>query len=337
MRVLFVDLDYHLKTKSADFFLEILRKNFEVETHYYADMYHADIPQEKLDRADLIIIWEATLGRRDFVIPGKPCVYVPMYDCDWGSRAQWKRIARSGCRVISFSNEISKMAQRGGVPPSNILELRYAYNPDDFPNASGDPDVAAIWERGFFGLSDIKKLFPPHFFKKLILFRRPQPGLIFQDISEEDKQSYNIEINDSAYLPKDEYLQLVREPGVYIAPRPKEGIGMSFLEQLAMGKCVIVHDDGTMNEYVQNGVNGIVRNFYRNPEPISRDEIAAAHAGVLERARQQYARWLSDCEKIIPFLAATTNTAPVSIGGAVDLFWRGLYLIEAAFARFQYK
>jgi len=333
VRVLFVDLDYHLKTKSADFFLEILRSGFEVETHYYATSYRADVPQEKIDRADVVIAWEAMLGRRDFVIPNKPCIYIPMYDCDWGSRAQWKRIARSGCHVVSFCNEITKMAQKGGVPTDRILELRYAYDPAAFQDASGDPAVAAIWERGFFGIAEVKKLFPPGFFRKLVLFRRPQPGLVYGPISEQDGIDYNIEVNDSAFLPKEEYLNILREPGVFIAPRPKEGIGMAFLEQLAMGKCVIVHDDGSMNEYVKNGVNGIVRDFYKSPAPISKEEIGRARNGVLATARCQYERWLTDRAKIVPFVEAVAKSPPVRIGGIVDLFWRSVYLVEAALAR----
>lgn len=334
MRVLFVDLDYHLKTRSADFFLEILRSVFEVETHYYSTQYHADIPPEKIARADVVIIWEATLGRKNFVVPNKPCIYIPMYDCDWGSRAQWYRIARSGCRVVSFSNEITRMAKRGGVSPEHILELRYAYDPAAFPNTAGNPEVAALWERGYFGLNDLKKLFPPGFFKKVVLFRRPQPGLVYAPIPDSDKDAYHLEVNDSAFLPKDEYLQMAREPGVYIAPRPKEGIGMTFLEQLAMGKCVIVHNDGTMNEYVENGVNGIVRDFYKNPAPVTHAEIDAARQGVLAVAARQYNRWVSDRAKIIPFIEATAKAPPVKIGGIVDIFWRGVYLVEAALKRF---
>lgn len=331
MRVLFIDLAYHTKTKSADFFLEILRSAFDVETHYYDVQYQTNIPQEKVDRADVVIMWEAVLGRRFFAIPGKPCIYVPMYDGEWGSRALWKRIARSGCRVVSFSDKISTLAKCGGVPDNDILELRYAYNPADFPDSAGDPDIVALWERGFFSFSDLKKLFPPKFFKKVILFRRPQPDLVYESISESDRREYNVEINDAPFLPKADYVRLLREPGVYVAPRPKEGIGMSFLEQLAMGKCVIVHDDGTMNEYVKDGVNGIVRNFYGVPKPVTREDILTIRKNVLEVARRQYDRWQKDRGAVVSFV--TRQSRPVEIGGLMDIFWRGVYMVEAALAR----
>lgn len=46
--------------------------------------------------------------------------------------------------------------------------------------------------------------------------------------------------------------------GIYMAPRVTEGIGMSFLEAMAMGRCVISPNGGTMNEYIVHGETGIL-------------------------------------------------------------------------------
>ena len=334
MRVLFIDLSYHKKTKSADFFLSLLRTHFEVDTLYYDEMYKVAIPQSLLEQANLVIVWQALLARNQFVPPGKPCVYVPMYDNLWGSIAQWKRIARSGTRIISFCEKVSAFAKRGGVADKNLLEVRYAFDPKKFQNYAGDPDVLAVWERGFFGLREVKKLFPPGFFKKIILFRRPQPGLEYVPVCDADLRDYNITILDSDFLPEEEYLALLQEPGVYIAPRPKEGIGMSFLEQLAMGKCVIAHDDGTMNEYIRDGVNGFIRDFHQDKlDPISKEDILRVRSNVVESAMDLYARWINDKDRIIPFLLSAEQSEPVRFGGIVDLILRGAYLGEAMLNR----
>lgn len=333
VRVLFVDIDFHLKTRSADFFLDILRTAFEVETHYYHELYHANIPQEKIDRADLIVVWQSTLGRKNFVVSGKPCVYVPMYDCDWGSLSQWQRIGRSGTGVISFSEAINQYAERGRVPKKRLLNIRYAYNPSAFNGFEGDPNVAILWDRGFWGMKEFKKLFAPHYFKKLIVIRRPQPGFSYETICDRDRSDYNIDLRESEFLPNNEYYKLLKEPGVFIAPRPKEGIGMSFLEALAMGKCVIVHNDATMNEYVRDGVNGIVRDFYAEMRPITSAEIAHARSGVKKMANEQYNRWLCDRAQIVPFLKMVAKGTPVRIGGMMDFFLRGMYVKEVLCAR----
>lgn len=334
MRVLFIDLSYHKKTKSADFFLSLLRTHFEVDTLYYDEMYKVAIPQSLLEQANLVIVWQALLARNQFVPPGKPCVYVPMYDNLWGSIAQWKRIARSGTRIISFCEKVSAFAKRGGVADKNLLEVRYAFDPKKFQNYAGDPDVLAVWERGFFGLREVKKLFPPGFFKKIILFRRPQPGLEYVPVCDADLRDYNVTIFDSDFLPEEEYLALLQEPGVYIAPRPKEGIGMSFLEQLAMGKCVIAHDDGTMNEYIRDGVNGFIRDFRQDKlETISKEDILRVRSNVVESAMELYTHWKNDSDRIIPFLLSAEQSKPVRFGGIVDLILRGAYLGEAMLNR----
>ena len=50
MRVLLIDIASHLQTKSVDFFIDILREaRFEVQTHHYSGLYHANIPQEKIE------------------------------------------------------------------------------------------------------------------------------------------------------------------------------------------------------------------------------------------------------------------------------------------------
>ena len=51
---------------------------------------------------------------------------------------------------------------------------------------------------------------------------------------------------------------LLTHQKVFIAPRLAEGIGMSFLEAMAMGCAVIAQDDATMNEYIVHGKTGIL-------------------------------------------------------------------------------
>ena len=54
------------------------------------------------------------------------------------------------------------------------------------------------------------------------------------------------------------YAPALRRAGIYFAPRLYEGIGISFLEAMAMGKAVVAPDNPTMNEYVTHNVNGFL-------------------------------------------------------------------------------
>ena len=121
MNILFVYHACHKKTRSADFFLDILREEHIVDCHYYGTYYKCDIPQDKITAADLIFFWEFLPGHFKIAVNGKPCLFVPMYDNEWGSKWQWRRIAKSGMSVLPFCESAAKLppAQCGG--PSDVL------------------------------------------------------------------------------------------------------------------------------------------------------------------------------------------------------------------------
>ena len=290
MNILFLDHSCHLKTKSADFFLEILRRMHTVETHYYERYYDCRVPKAKIAASDLVIFWEFLPGRYDIAISGKPCLLVPMYDNEWGSKWQWRRIAESGMSVLSFCDAITAHAKKYGV--RTLLTVHYAFDPNAFA-ASGNPRRAIYWDRGNFDETKIRSLFASGALDELYIQRD--------------------------FLAPADYERLLSRFGVYIAPRRKEGIGMAFLEQLARGKCIIAHDDATMNEYIENGRSGILRDFdAENPSPITAEEIAAASEGVRTAAEAHYRRWLAERDTILPFLSEAAKTPVRRYHGVTD-------------------
>jgi glycosyltransferase involved in cell wall biosynthesis len=171
----------------------------------------------------------------------------------------------------------------------------------------GDPRVLLLWERGDAKFELIKKLFSPRDLKKIILFRHPEENISYKEISGADMASYHVTIINTPFLPKEDFLAMMKEVGTVVAPRKKEGIGMSFLEPMAMGKCVIAHDDATMNQYIQNGVNGLLINF-DNPKRLDMNSICHIHGQMtnLVKYRQQ---WVMDQEKIIDFIKNSKVTS----------------------------
>ena len=139
MNILFVDHVCHRKTRSADFFLDILRARHTVDCHYYDTYYDCRIPHDKIAAADLVIFWEFLPGRFKIAINGKPCLFVPMYDNEWSSKWQWRRIARSGMSVLSFCDALTRHAESCGV--KNVLTVHYAMDPSRFPQNTGDLSV----------------------------------------------------------------------------------------------------------------------------------------------------------------------------------------------------
>ena len=307
MNILFVDHEAHLKTHSADFFLEILRESFDVKTFYYKKVYRFSIPDEDVAWADVIILWEFLYNRYDLGVPGKRCIFVPMYDNEWGSKWQWKRIAASGMPIISFCEAISRHAKKHGV--ANILDLRYFPNPADLPQERGEPKRIFLWERGEISRSTIEAILPP-------------------------SNGYTFDVKKAnEFMPREEYLRRLSKCEIVIAPRMKEGIGMAFLEAMAMGKCVIANDDATMNEYIEDGKTGFLRDFTKSKDTIVQNMVSSVKDQEMLYTQKAYARWIKDKTRIAPFIASIVKLHPLKAPSFQARLQYTLFLIEGTIQR----
>ena len=305
MRLLFIDHECHKKTRSTEFFLEILRRSFRIEELYYSQHYRTGAESE-MSGHDGAVIWEFPVSRKRFYFPGKVNVFVPMYDNEWASFWQWKRIAWSGMGVISFCDKVSVHARRCGV--KNILDVRYFPDPAAFPQAQGDLKRVFLWERGEIDRATAERLFPP------------SQGYVF-DVKKADE-----------FLDRDAYLERLSKCGIVIAPRRKEGIGMAFLEAMAMGKCVVANNDATMNEYIKDGETGIL--FAQGIEKtVDADIVANVRKNMAVASANFRARWLEDKEKINAFLANQKPCRPSLLNRVKIALSYPLFIIEGGWCR----
>ena len=294
MNILFIDHECHKKTRSADFFVELLQKKNDVRMVYYKKAYGCQMSLDDKNWADVIVIWEFLLSRYALCCIDKPCIFVPMYDNEWGSFWQWKRIAWSGIGILSFCGKVSAHARSCGV--DNILDVRYFPNPSDFPQMEGDPKRVFLWERDNLDRTVAERLFPS------------SDGYVF-DIKRKDE-----------FVGKSEFLERISKCGVVIAPRRKEGIGMAFLEAMAMGKCVVANDDATMNEYIRNGENGIL--FSLNaPRPVLIGDVERVIRNVQDSAVRLHDAWLADRSKIESFISHQSIASPPSWEKRQKIAW----------------
>lgn len=302
MKLLFIDHECHKKTRSAEFFLEVVRRGVGVDEHYYANHYRTGA-DDVISSYDGAIIWEFPVSRKRFYFPGKVNVFVPMYDNEWASFWQWKRIAWSGMGVISFCDKVSAHARRCGV--KNILDVRYFPDPAAFPQAQGDPKRVFLWERGEIDRATAERLFPP------------SQGYVF-DVKKVDE-----------FLDRDAYLERLSKCGIVIAPRRKEGIGMAFLEAMAMGKCVVANNDATMNEYIMDGETGVLFSA-DEVRPVSAESVSRVIASADTSAARLRARWLADAEKINDFIARQAPVRPSLLSRVKIAISYPIYLLEGA-------
>jgi glycosyltransferase involved in cell wall biosynthesis len=98
-----------------------------------------------------------------------------------------------------------------------------------------------------------------------------------------------------------EYFSTLRNFSLFLGPRLEEGIGMSFLEPMSMGLCVIANDKPTMNEYIYHGLNGILLNFDDMSElhcSLEEREIEEIGQRAVQSITEGHARWTRDSERL---------------------------------------
>ena len=88
-----------------------------------------------------------------------------------------------------------------------------------------------------------------------------------------------------------------------------EGIGHSVLEAMALGMCVVAPNASTMNEYVTNGLTGLLWDVER-PRPIDFSDIASMGALARKRVEEGHNEWLGDQDRLRAF--GWTPTAQVT-------------------------
>lgn len=100
---------------------------------------------------------------------------------------------------------------------------------------------------------------------------------------------------------REEMQRLIGQSAIYMAARPQEGIGMSFLEAMAMGKCVVASDDTTMNEYIVHGENGLLYD-YKRPVPLKLYDIRRIQKNTIRYIKKGYLKWEKEKWKILDWI-----------------------------------
>ena len=143
---------------------------------------------------------------------------------------------------------------------------------------------------------------------KIIYFDRPDPGKKSEQIDKITLNKYKIELINAPFLPRKKYLEYIEDCDVFISPRKQEGIGMGFLEALAMGKYIVSNDDSTMNEYILDRKIGFLINKNNNKkELIDYNDIINNSNYRIEFAKNGYLQWLKQKNEIINFFSKNLN------------------------------
>ena len=309
-KLLFLDLIAHKNTHSTVWLQELLRMRFEVDVWYATSRNSSDMPTSKdVQQYDVIVYCQIAPIVSRAASFNKPSVYVPMYDSETYNRGKWMRIRQQNAVVLSFTEKEGGFVRPLGIP---TLAVKYFTPHCDFQ--PGNPRKLFLWDRGFIHFSHIKHLFSPGFLKEIVIRCTDQEAA---KISGKDRKNYNVRIvPQEQYLTREAYLKMFEDCGLYVAPRMKEGIGLSFIEAMMHGKCVIGHTDATMNEYIQHMKSGILVDFHKPIKGLnlSEGDIVKMQQKCYELAEKGAVEWTLQKVAILDFIEnAIMNYHPMSL------------------------
>ncbi|MCF6267617.1 MAG: glycosyltransferase [Desulfuromusa sp.] len=276
-KVILIDHDYHKLTNSSVFFQRFLESIFEV-TYYWVnpDSEHPNYPDTHLGSYEIAIFWQ--IMPHDKIIrhfDAEKVVFIPMYDAtgvyqnEVFNSGLWK--AFDSYSFICFCRTLHQQLKATGL---NSFYLQYAPDtteistlPVDTIASDKKPKILFLYRRSEITWEMIRKLLLPHDVSSVHIHNIADPGHTFIHPSDEDIRTYNITMSDWFPCKKD-YEKLLNRSDIFIAPRVFEGIGMSVLDAMSHGLCVIAPDKPTANEYISNADTGILYD-YKNPSRLN--------------------------------------------------------------------
>ena len=244
----FIDLEFHKKTKSSDFFKDILRKEYEV------DIFYEEFPKWDYD---VYLYWQAKPSYFDLIkLKNKTIVFCPMYDDLPMIKILWKRFLSLNMKIICFSHKLYDFFNNLWF---DCLYFQYFVPPLDY-EVDYSKKKCFFWYRWNITWDNIKTILWDQEVE-LTIKNKPDPWYKPLELSKEDIKKYNITFQNEFFDTKEEYFKHLAKHSIFIAPRVKEWIWMSFLESMSIWQCVIAYNESTMNEYIKNWENWLLTDF----------------------------------------------------------------------------
>ena len=247
-------LDWHLSQSSA--FHDLLVKPLApyVDIQMVAWDGHQDLPAPQ-DEDDVTIFCQMPPTEKWLEAYRAPVVWIPMADY-YAYPPNMPHHPR--VRMVAFSHEVATWAEQLGLP---YLHLTYYLNPTDLTPVQFEGErVLLYWNRtGWFDKSIIEKLCHSLQLDRLLFRNQLDPRIAPDKAYSLPPKIGNtqIEVYDNIQTSAD-YMALLNRANFFLAPRRLEGVGMTLLEAMARGCVVLGYDAPTMNEYIQDGITGLL-------------------------------------------------------------------------------
>lgn len=299
IKIVYIGHSYHNKTKSSAFLIDYLKQFYDVEVLWDESWLGGPFPDVSfIDESYLGVIFFQNLPNRKILenIKNDNLIFFPMYDAVVGGLNDNFRDNLQGLKIINFSKTLHEKLKKWGFD-----SIYVQYFPDSQKFIPGKGDEVFFWQRiTKISINTITKLFGENDDWKIHIHKVVDPYHQFVQPSEEDGINFRITYSDW-FETREELWDLIKQKGIYIAPREFEGIGLSFLEAMAMGKAVIAVNNPTMNEYIDHGKTGY-RFDLSNPEKIDLSNLEQVQKNSFDFMHEGRKKWEKDKHRIIDFI-----------------------------------
>jgi glycosyltransferase involved in cell wall biosynthesis len=322
MKVAYCGHSFHQKTKSTSFLTDLLTSNGHSIEYYWDYSWEGGAPVrfKQISSYDAILIFQSIPHN----LPG--CIakahpnvtLIPMLDQFGIAKGPlfvlkkfWKPFR--GSKVLSFSSAVHAIATSNG-----IASKRFQYMPSSASNGQSmeihlkkDHHNVFFWARrpsevsiGTLEvlLSQLRNTVSIH----VHLSADPGEVGISENEAKASLQWCNHLKTTQWVETREELVNMIKGCSVYIAPRLEEGIGQSFLEALSAGLCVVAPNNGTMNEYIIDGVNGVLYDPY-NIKPLRLEYIDILRENALLTSEKLRENWEDDQQRLVEYITSPSK------------------------------
>ena len=205
-----------------------------------------------------------------------------------------------GNEKINFSSTLHKKCQELGL---SSFYVQYFPKPAQIED-EGDEKSIFFWQRREkISPKIMEKVLDVKSLNKVYLHQVPDPE---NKIVEPSKVFEGKIVVSNWFDTKDEMEKYIQKSALYFAPREYEGIGMSFLEAMAAGRCVISPNNPTMNEYIKDGQTGFLYNF-KKPERINLKDVRKIQKQTADYIKEGFNKWENEKFKILDWLEVSPS------------------------------
>ena len=247
---------FHEKTKSTDFLIKILEKNYSIKKFCFGKYQISKIKKFKN-----IFFFQNFPSIYELIhLKNSKIVWAPMYDSLSNLDPNIMKICSflPNLKILSFSKKINKFCIKNNL---NYLYSRFFLKPIKNNNLLKKRLKILFWYRGqiklqdWIGHIDLKDIEYINYYQLIDPFYKKE------SFTKKEIIKYKLKIIKGNYRSsKEKFIKLIKQSDVFVVPRKKEGIGMSFIEALSRAKYILTFNSSTMTDYVKNQKIGYLIN-----------------------------------------------------------------------------